>query len=56
MDHHFVLILAEMLNRIALTEVTIKGQNHEILGEVRISVWPQRGELDASMVMALNLW
>ena len=31
MDHHIVLILAKMLNRIALTRVVIKGQNYELL-------------------------
>jgi len=33
MDHHLVLILAEVLNRIALTGVSIKGWNHELLGK-----------------------
>ena len=31
MDHHFILILAEMLDRITLTGVAIKGRNHELL-------------------------
>ena len=31
MDHHLVLILEEVLNRIALIRVAIKGQNHELL-------------------------
>jgi len=31
MDHHLVLILAEVLNRNALTGVAIKGRNHELL-------------------------
>ena len=31
MDHHLVLILAEVLDKITLTEVAIKGQNHELL-------------------------
>ena len=29
MDHHLVLILAEVLDRVALIGVAIKGQNHE---------------------------
>jgi len=33
MGHHLILILAEVLNRIALTGVVIKSQNHEILGK-----------------------
>jgi len=32
-DHHLVLILAEVLNRIALTGIAIKGRNHELLGK-----------------------
>ena len=31
MDQHLVLILAEVLKRIALTRVVIKDQNHELL-------------------------
>ena len=31
MDHHLVLILAEVLNRIVLTGVAIKGRDHELL-------------------------
>ena len=31
MDHHLVLILAEVLGRITLTGVAIKGQNCELL-------------------------
>jgi len=31
MDHHHILILKEVLERIALTGVAIKGQNHELL-------------------------
>ena len=34
MDHHLVLILAEVLNRIALTGVAIKCQNYELLGKL----------------------
>ena len=33
MNHHLVLILTEVLDRIALTGVAIKGQNHELLGK-----------------------
>jgi len=45
MDHHFVLILAEMLNRIALTEVTIKGRNHELLEKFIFSNIPGEGRI-----------
>ena len=31
MDHHLVLILAEMLDWVSLTGVTVKGQNSEFL-------------------------
>jgi len=33
MDHHLVLILAEVLNWITLIGVAIKGWNHELLGK-----------------------
>jgi len=31
MDHHLVLILAELLDWVALTGVAVKGQNREFL-------------------------
>ena len=33
-DHHLVLILAKVLNRIALTGVIIKGQNLKLLEKI----------------------
>jgi len=33
MDHLLVLILMEVLNQVALTEVAIKGRNYELLGK-----------------------
>jgi len=44
MNHHFVLILANVLDRITLTGVAIKGQNHELLWEIHIPICPQRKE------------
>ena len=55
MDYHLVLILAEVLNQIALIGVTIKGQNHELLGKFISSMYSEKGELDASVAKALNL-
>jgi len=55
-DHHLVLILAEMFNWIALTRVAIKSQNHELLGKFIFRyMTPEKGELDALMAMTLNL-
>ena len=33
MDHHLALILAEVLNRVALTGVAVEGQNRGLLGK-----------------------
>jgi len=55
MDHHLVLISAEMLNWIALTGVAIKGWNYELLGKFAFQYVLEKGELDASVAMALNL-
>ena len=32
-DHHLVLIFAEVLDRVALIGVAIKGRNHELHGK-----------------------
>ena len=33
MDHHLILILAEVLDRVALTGVAFEGWNRELLGK-----------------------
>jgi len=56
MDHYLVLVLTEVLNWVALIEVAIKGQNHELLGKFLLHMALEKRELNTSMVMALNLW
>ena len=51
MDHHLVLILAEVLGQIALTGVAIKGRYHELLENSYSNTSSENGELDASVVM-----
>jgi len=46
MDHHIVLILAKMLNRIALTRVAIKGRNYELLEKFIFKYVPGEGRIE----------
>jgi len=54
MDHHLVLILAEMLDRVALNGVAIKGWNHEFSGNKSQYAYGE-GVLDASVTTSLSL-
>ena len=55
MDHHLVLILTELLDRVALIRVAIKGLNGESLENLYSNKTSEKGELDASVAMALSL-
>jgi len=55
MDHYLVLILAEVLGQIALTEVAIKGQNRKLLRKFIFQYASEKEELDASWAMTLSL-
>jgi len=59
MDHHLVLVLAEVLNCVALARVAIKGWNHELLrkfifqcghGEGRI------GSINGGSIESVVMW
>ena len=45
MDYHLILILAEVLDRVTLTGVAIKGQNHELLRKFIFQYAPGEGRV-----------
>ena len=56
MDHHLVLILAEVLDQIALSGEAVKGQNRDFFFENSHPNIPlDTGELDALVAIALSL-
>jgi len=55
MDHHLVLILVEMLDWIALTGVAIKDGIMNFLRNSNPNIPSEKGKLDASVMVALNL-
>ena len=50
-----VLILAEVLDRVTLTRVAIKSRNRELLENSYSNITSEKGELVASVMMALSL-
>jgi len=55
MDYHIILILAEVLDRVALTEVAVKVGIVNFLKNSHPNISSEKGELDASVVMSKSL-
>jgi len=55
MNHHLILILAEVLDRTTLTGIAIRVQNHELLEKFIFQYALGEGDLDASVTVALSL-